>query len=269
MLLRHMRGGLVRSAQIASVVVLMVGCAAPGSPPSTVPTAAPPPKEQPVQPAPTAAVSAAPPPAAVAPPAQPGVSRLVMSVAPPGRESNDVRLQAMSISGRFAPCTNFSLASILRLASTFRSWPPNGSWTRQDHRSDSSYVRVCNSMAGTASSPPKTSCSHASRCVRMTSSTAGVRSLTRRSRTSKSSMTMRSFSISRAPIRTCSTLFRKRRTGLRSEARRISTRSGPPTMESGPLAGTGAISVQGACSGTIHSVRARAISALASPARVP
>src|SRR5215203_3556132 len=91
MLLRHMRSGLVRSAQFASVVVLMVGCAAPGSPPSTAPTAAPPPKEQPVQPAPTAAVSVAQPPAAVAPLAQPGVSRLVMSVAPPGRESNDVR----------------------------------------------------------------------------------------------------------------------------------------------------------------------------------
>ncbi len=85
MLLRRMRGGLVRSAQVASVVVLMVGCAAPGAPPSTAPTAAPPPKEQPavptVVPAPTVAAAQA----------QPSLSRLVMAVAPPGRESNDVR----------------------------------------------------------------------------------------------------------------------------------------------------------------------------------
>src|SRR4051794_20564124 len=86
MMLRSMRGGFVRSAQLASVVALMVGCAAPGAPPATAPPA----KEQPAQPAATAAVQAAPT-GATAPQVQPGVSRLVMSVAPPGRESNDVR----------------------------------------------------------------------------------------------------------------------------------------------------------------------------------
>jgi peptide/nickel transport system substrate-binding protein len=89
MVLRQMRSGLVRSAQFASVLALVAGCSAPVAPPASAPTAAPAVKEQPTKPDPTSAAAAQPTTAAAL--AQPTTSRLVMSVAPPGRESNDVR----------------------------------------------------------------------------------------------------------------------------------------------------------------------------------
>jgi peptide/nickel transport system substrate-binding protein len=85
MMLRQMCGRLVGFAQIASVVLLIAGCTPPA--PVTAPTAAPAVKEQPAQPPSTTAAA----PTASAAQAQPSTSRLVMSVAPPGRESNDVK----------------------------------------------------------------------------------------------------------------------------------------------------------------------------------
>src|SRR6476620_11261204 len=86
MILRQMRGRFVRTAQVASVVLLIAGCAP--TAPVTAPTAAPAVKEQPAKPVATAPAAA---PTASAAQAQPSTSRLVMSVAPPGRESNDVK----------------------------------------------------------------------------------------------------------------------------------------------------------------------------------
>src|SRR5688572_26668215 len=78
-------------AAIGMVLALLIGCGAPAAPPSKPAEPASAPKEAPAKPAapPTGAKPAEP--AASKPAAQPAVPRVIMAVAPPGRESNDVR----------------------------------------------------------------------------------------------------------------------------------------------------------------------------------
>ena len=171
MMLRQMRGRFVRSAQMASVVLLIAGCAP--TAPVTAPTAAPAVKEQPAQPAATAAPAAAPTTSAAQ--AQPSTSRLVMSVAPPrGASRTTSSSRATWIFGHFGQCTSSLLDWTPRPASTSPSSLRNGSSMRLDRRCASSCARACNSTAGRANSPRRMSSSPAKQMPRTTRSTAGA-----------------------------------------------------------------------------------------------
>lgn len=76
----QLRDRIVRLARLIPAFVLVVGCGVPAAPPA-------PATQVPAAPKAATAAPAAPVPAAVAP----AVPRLIMAVAPPGRESNDVR----------------------------------------------------------------------------------------------------------------------------------------------------------------------------------